>query len=342
MLRKKTLISSIIALGIGFASYSLIDNRKTTLAQDKPNIVASYSVLCDLFKTIAEDTINLTCLIEGNEEPHTYRPTPSDRKAMEEAQIMFYGGYNLEPQIVKLIEATKTDVPKVPVNEAAVPQPILAEHHHEHGEEEEGEHHEEHHHQEEGKAAKEKKEPDPHVWHDVRNTIAMVELIQATLIQLNPVAADVYLKNASALNDKLYKLDSWIREQIATIPEGKRILVTTHDSLNYYVKAYELEGYKAIQGLSPDDTPTASRVRELVTEIKAAQVPTIFAEITSSDRVLNTIARETNVKISDQQLFTDGLGETGTAEESYVGMMESNTCAIVNGLGGQCNPFEGN
>jgi ABC-type Zn uptake system ZnuABC Zn-binding protein ZnuA len=189
-------------------------------------------------------------------------------------------------------------------------------------------------------AEKKDKEPDSHIWHDVRNTIAMVELIQSVFIQFNPNQAEVYLGNAAALTDKLYKLNLWIEEQIATIPEGKRILVTTHNSLNYYVKAYELEDYKTIQGISPDESPTTTRVRELVTEIKAAQIPTMFAEATGSDRVLNTIARETDVKISAQKLFTDSLGEAGTPEGTYIGMMESNTCAIVNGLGGKCKPFE--
>lgn len=293
------------------------NNSLKVLAQDKPQIVASYSVLCHFIATIAQDTVDLTCLMEGGQDPHTYRPKPSERKALESAQVIFYGGYNFEPQIISLIEAVEGDATKIAVHEAVVTDPIMTQQTHE------------------GEAAHTAElAADPHIWHDVYNAIAMIEYLQSTLSQLNSTQAAVYLENSAKLIEELKQLHVWVQEQIATIPEGQ-ILVTTHSGLNYYVRAYELQ-YLTLQGLSPDDTPSASDLRNLVREIRQTQVPTIFAEATEGDRIINTVAREAGVKVSDQELVVDGLTAPGTNTDTYIKMLQHNTCTIVNGLAGNC------
>ena len=282
------------------------------LAKNKPKVVASHNILCDLVTTIALDTVDLTCLIEGDSDPHSYRPTPFQRRAMEEAELILYGGYQLEPQIVQLIEATSTSVPEIAVYEEVVAKPILSEH------------------------TEEELEPDPHVWHDVQNVVAMVKQIQPLLSQINNSESPQYQQNSSALLKKLDRLDNWVNQQISTIPQDKRILVTTHDSFNYYVRAYPIEEYKTLQGLSAESSPTASQVKDLALEIRQTGIPTIFVEAKKSDRVMNNVARAANVEIASENLFADGLGEAN----SYVEMISHNTCVIVNGLEGKCQAFE--
>jgi manganese/iron transport system substrate-binding protein len=320
---------AIMLTGCNNQNHSLTKlHNSQVLAQGKPKVVVSHSVLCDFMKTIAQDTIDLTCLIEGGQDPHAYRPTPSQRKALEEAQIIFYGGYDFETQVIPLIEAVDSSVPKLAVHEVVVTDPIMIEHHHHEGE---------HDHEAETTAENpEELTADPHIWHDVYNAIAMIEYLQSSLLQINPSQAALYLENSARLIEELKQLHVWIQEQITTIPEGKRVLVTTHDSLNYYVKAYELEQYKTLQGLSPDASPSASDLRNLVQEIKQTQVPTIFAETTANDRVINNVAREAGVKVSDRDLLVDSLGKAGTETDTYGKMMIYNTCAIVDGLGGHC------
>lgn len=317
----------IIAIAVAgiIASITAGNFRRNDLAQaaDKPKVVASHNIICDLVETIARDTVDLTCLMNANQDPHTYRPTPSQRKAIEEAQLIIYGGYQLEPKITKLLEATNPETPKIALYEQVVTEPITIEHEHEH--------------ESESPTAKPKPElaPDPHVWHNVENTVAMVELLESIFLQANPSEAELYLTNSNTLTEQLWQLDAWIKDRVATIPEGQRVLVTTHDSLNYYTQAYSLNDYKTLQGLSVAASPTASQVRDLVTEIEQTGVPTIFAESTASDRVINNVARAADVKLSPEKLYVDGLGETA----NYIEMMSHNTCAIVNGLGGECQPF---
>ena len=320
MYKKLKYILNLAIAGIAVSAIASSVKPNIVKANEKPKVVASHNIICDLVQTIAQDTIDLTCLIGKNQDPHTYRPTPKQRRAMEEALLILYGGYELEPQIATLVEGLEK--PQIPVYEF-VTEPIMSEHH-----EHEAESAENHNHSE--------LEPDPHVWHNIENTVAIVERIKAIFLQVNPTQAELYLVNSAAFTEQLWQLDAWIKDQMETVPEGQRILVTTHDSLNYYVQAYYIEDYLTLQGLNAESAPTASQVKDLSAKIKQTRVPTIFTESTASDRVIKNVARAADVKLFPTQLYADGLGEA----KNYTEMMSHNTCAIVDGLGGECKPFE--
>jgi len=294
-----------------------------------PKVVATTGVICDITKEIAQSSIDTTCLIQPGDDPHAYQTKPEDRKAIETANLILYGGYNHEPSIIKLIQSSSNSAPKIAVHELAVPTPLMGKHEHEHGEEK----------AENPPHAEGEKVPDPHVWHNAQNGLRMVEIIRDELIKVSPTNAQIYTKNAASLTDELQKIDTWIKAQIATIPAQKRKLVTTHDALTYYADAYGLENAVALQGVTTEEQPTAARIAELSSEIKVAGVPTIFAETTTNPKLMETVAREANVKISDKELYSDELGGPGTGADTYQGMLKTNTCAITSGLGGNCTPF---
>lgn len=324
------------------ASQSAASQSNSPSASNKPKVVASYSVLCDLTQTIAQDTIDLKCLMPAGQDPHTYQPTPDDRKAIDAGALVLYGGYDFEPGIIKLVKAAGNPATKVAIHEIAVPKPIMGEHMGEHG----GEHdHDQDAPSLEAETKSEQKsetksemEADPHVWHNAQNGIAIVQVLQDKLSQIAPQNADLYRKNAKTLTDRLTKLDGWIKQSIATIPVASRKLVTTHDALTYYSVAYGLPIEGALQGLSTDEKPTATRIKALVDSIKGSKVPMIFAEITANPKLIETVAKEANVKLSTKSIFADGLGEKASGAETYEQMLVSNTTTIVEGLGGQVPP----
>lgn len=281
---------------------------------DRPLVVATNSVTCGLTEEVAGNTIDLRCLIEPGADPHLYQPKPEDSKAIEQAKLILYGGYNFEPSLIKLIKATSNPAPKVAVNEVAVPQPQQFE--------------------EDGQTV-----TDPHVWHNAKNGIGIANAIANSLEKAFPNHAAKYTSNAKKLTSEIGQIDSWIGAQIKTIPAKQRKLVTTHDAMGYYSKAYGIPIEGALQGISTEEAPTAARVSELVKVIKQAGVPTIFAEKTINPRLIETVAREANVKVSERELYADGLGEKGTDGDTYQKMLIANTCAIANGLGGKCTPF---
>ena len=309
-----------IALTIGFfgcenqvASTSL--TQTTAIKDNLPQVVATTSVLCDLAKQVAENTINLICLIPPSVDPHIYKPKSEDRKAIQQANLILYNGYNLEPGLIKVIKATKNSAPKIAVAQIAVTQPQKLQ---------------------KGGATV----ADPHIWHNPKNAIKMVEVINKNLGKLEPSNAANYRENTKRIKSEFTQMDSWIKSRIASIPANKRKLVTTDNSLGYYTKAYNISLTRALAGISTNEKPTDPRVKSLVQDVQKAKVPTIFAETTINPNLIEFIARKATVKVSERELFTYALGEPGSEGDTYQKMMIANTRTIVEGLGGTYLMFE--
>ncbi|BDI15838.1 hypothetical protein ANSO36C_16400 [Nostoc cf. commune SO-36] len=278
-------------------------------------MVATTSVLCDLTRQVAGNTVNLTCLIPPTANPQFYKPKQEDRKAIEQANLILYTGYNFEPNLIKLIKATKNPAPKIAVGQVAVSKPQKF--------------------QVGGKNV-----TDPHVWHNSKNTIRMVEVINSNLRKLESSNAETYSRNTKKITNELTQLDKWIKSRIASIPAKKRKLVTTSDALGYYAKAYSISLAGGLQSISTNEKLTAARVKNLATNIKRAKVSTIFAEEAINPNLIESVATEAEVKISDRKLYAEGLGEPGSDGDTYQKMMIANTRTIAEGLGGTYLMFE--
>jgi len=322
----------ILAVGMvtGCTPFPPSQTASPSIARARPTVVATSTVLCDMVKEIAAETLDLTCLLKPGVDGHLYEPVPADRKAIETAQLILYSGYGFEPRLIKLIQATSNPAPKVAVAEAAVPKPLMGENH--------GGENSAHNLADTGKTTA-GQTPDPHVWQDATNGVRMVDVVKNKLATLVPDQAEVYTKNAQTLQATLTQIDRWIASQIATIPANSRRLVTTHDALGYYAHAYKIPVEGALQGISTEEKPTAARIKQLVGAIQQAGVPTIFAEVAVNPTLIKTVAKEARVKLCDRELFSDSLGEPGSGAETYPTMLIANTQTIVAGLGGTVTPF---
>jgi manganese/iron transport system substrate-binding protein len=311
----------LVALTIGFvgcgnqAARTTFTQTSTQVNENLPQVVATTSVLCDLTRQIAGNTVNLTCLISPTADPQFYKPKPEDRKAIEQANLILYNGYNFEPSLIKLIKATKNPAPKIAVGQLAVPKPQKF--------------------QTGGKNV-----TDPHLWHNTKNAIRMVEVINSNLRKLESSDAEAYTSNTKKIRNELTQLDGWIKSRIASIPAKERKLVTTSDALSYYAKAYGISLAGGLQGISTNEKLTAARVKNLATKIKGAKVSTIFSEEAINPNLIESVATEAQVKVSDRKLYAQGLGEPGSDGDTYQKMMIANTRTIVEGLGGTYLMFE--
>ncbi|MEH2306073.1 metal ABC transporter solute-binding protein, Zn/Mn family [Nostoc sp.] len=311
----------LVALTIGFvgcgnqAARTAFTQTTTPVNENLPQVVATTSVLCDLTKQVAGNTVNLTCLIDPSADPHTYKPKPEDRRAIEQANLILYSGYNLEPNLIKLIKATKNTVPRIAVGQLAVSKPQKF--------------------QKDGKNL-----INPHLWHNTKNTIRMVEVINSNLRKLESSDAETYNSNTKKITNELTQLDSWIKSRITSIPAKERKLVTTSNALSYYAKAYNIPLAGGLQSISADENLTATRMKNLVANIKRTQVSTIFSDAATNENSLQPVARVAEVKISDRKLYVEGLGELGTEADTYQKMMIANTRTIVEGLGGTYLMFQ--
>ncbi len=212
--------------------------------------------------------------------------------------------------------------------------------HEEHGHEEEGheeeghdehEGHEEEGHDEHGHEGHAHGAEDPHFWFDPLRVKIAVDDIAARLSALNPDAADAYAANAAAYKAELDALHAWTQEQVASVPQERRLLVTSHDSLGYFAKLYGFEVVgTVIPSFSTDVEPSADDLANLIDDVKRAGAPAVFGETTVSERLAGTVASESGARLV--RLYSGSLGEEGSGAETYLGMARTNAELITGAL----------
>jgi manganese/iron transport system substrate-binding protein len=303
----KLALICLITLALGGCATS-----RSEAEAEKPQVVSTSTILTDWTAAIAGDEITLTGILKPGNDPHVYEPVPADSIALEKADLILYNGYNLEPGLIRMMNAAGLQARKLPVGEVVNPLQL----------------------QKDGATV-----PDPHVWGDVKNAIAMTRAVRDALIELSPEDRQVFTQNSDRLIAELEQLDTWIQQQIATIPAEQRQLVTTHDAFQYYANAYGLKVAGTLIGISTEEQPSAQTVQKLVQSIKATQVPAIFAETTINPQLITTVAQEAGIKLSPKPLYSDSIGAPGSEGDTYIKMMVSNTRAIVEALGGTYTPF---
>lgn len=305
--RALALLLSVVGAGLVGCDPTEQGTSEVEAEDGRPAVVATNTLIADWAEQVGGDQIALTSILQPGVDPHIYEPVPADSIAFERADLILYNGYNLEPGLIRLLNAAGANAQRLAVGEVVPPLNL----------------------EEEGETV-----PDPHVWGDVSNVVPMVEAIRDELIALAPDQADTFTANAAAYIEDLNQLHDWIGAQTATIPPNQRQLVTTHDAFQYYANAYGLTVAGTLIGLSTEEQPSAQTVQQLVTVIRDLGVPAIFAETTINPQLIRTVAQESGVALADQELYADSIGEPGSKGDSYLRMMAANTRAIVTNLGG--------
>lgn len=303
-----------ILLPLALISCSQPTEGNNPQGNGKPRVVATSTIIADLAQEIGEDEIQVTGILKPGTDPHVYEPVPADSRVLEEAKLILYNGYNLEPGLIKLMNAAGGNVKRLAVGEVVKSLEL-----------------------DKGKG---EIVPDPHVWGSAENAIAMVGAIRDGLIELSPEDKQKFTQNATQLTNELKQLHSWIIQQIQTIPADKRKLVTTHDAFQYYGRAYQIAIAGTLIGISTEEQPSAQTVQRLVESIKKIGVTAIFAETTINPALIKTVAQEAGVKLAPSQLYSDSIGAKGSNGDTYIKMMEANTRTIVEALGGKYTPFQ--
>jgi zinc/manganese transport system substrate-binding protein len=280
-------------------------------------VVATFSVLSDLVENVAGDEVELTTVVGADGDAHTFEATPSDGRALAEADLVFLNGLGFEPWMYGLYESAGSEARLVAVAEGVDLLRSREDH-------------------EEGEPEQEDTEFDPHVWLDPNNTIIMVRTIRDALVEADPENAEVYRENAAAYIAELEELDAEISARVERIPEGNRKLVTGHQVFGYFAERYGFEvSGAAISSLTTEAAdPSAGAFARLADRIEDEEVPAIFPERSTTDRrIMERLAREADVELAPP-LFTDALSENGVGD-TYTGMMRYNARTITDALGGR-------
>ncbi len=277
-------------------------------------VVATYSILGDLVENVGGGSVQLTTLVGPNGDAHTFEPAPSDNAELAEADVVFENGLGFEPWLDDLYQSSGSDAERVAVTDDVETRPVAGE---EHGD---------------GHAGEEHDEPDPHVWHDVDNTIVMVEEIRDALSGADPDNARAYERNAREYISDLEALGADVRERVDAIPEENRTLFTSHDTFGYFAGRYGFEVDTALASVSTETgDPSAGETARLVEEIEESGVPAIFGENVSNSGVMEGVASEAGVELAPP-LYTDALGEPGSEGGTYIRMVRYNVSTMSEAL----------
>jgi zinc/manganese transport system substrate-binding protein len=275
-------------------------------APHRLRVVAATTVIADLVRRIGGDHVDCHCLVAPGVDPHTFQPAPDDRKTLAEAELVVINGLGFEGWFDALLKESASSAP-VAVASSGVAALTMSDDDHR------------------GSTI-----PDPHAFNDPNNGVIYAENIRDALAKADPRDADDYRAWADHVIASLRLLDGWIKRQVAQLPASRRILVTDHDAMQYFAKAY---GFTVVAPGSAieDAQPGAGRCAAIVALIRAQNVHGVFFEAGKNPKVLSQIAAETGAVIGDD-LYLDGVGPPGTLANSYEGMFLANVRAIIRTL----------
>lgn len=175
--------------------------------------------------------------------------------------------------------------------------------------------------------------PDPHFWTDPAQVVAVVDPLGAALAEMPGVDAASLDAQLAAYRAELEDLDEEMTAAFASIPAERRSLVTNHHVFGYLAERFDFEVVGAVvPGGTTLASPSASDLDELASAVEQAGVPTIFAESSQPDRLIQVLADEAGVEVDVEQLFTESLTEDGEGAETYLAMQRTNTERITTGL----------
>ena len=288
------------------------------LSQEAPlAVVATVGMIGDVAQEIGGDCVAVTTLMGPGVDPHLYRASAQDVRTFQGADLILYSGYALEGQLSDVLERLAQRIPTVAAVEAGVPPEELI-------------------------ATDDSYGHDPHVWMDVALWSRIVPVIAEAITAQRPGCADAIAENAARYAAELAALDEWIAASVATVPDGQRVLVTAHDAFAYYGRAYGIE-VAGIQGISTEAEASIADIRATAQRLVEAGIPAIFVETTINPRtiqaVIDAAGQQGHTVAIGGSLYSDAMGEAGTASGTYIGMLHANTIAIAGGLGGSPLPL---
>jgi ABC-type Zn uptake system ZnuABC Zn-binding protein ZnuA len=269
----------------------------------------------DVVRQVGGDRIELTTLMGIGIDPHSYVPTPTDTAAIYDAHLVFANGAGLEADLGEMFDSAGGDAVQIHLSDGLALRPA---------DETSGESSDQREH------GGESGNTDPHVWLDVENVQRWVAGIEEALSSLDPANAEGYRANAEAYTSQLQELDAWVVEQVASIPEANRKLVTNHPAFAYFAARYGLEQVGAVYPVSPSAEPSAGEIAALEDAIREYDVPAVFTESTVNPELAQQVAKDTGIELV--ALYSGSLGEPGSGAESYVLMIHYDVDAIVGAL----------
>jgi len=272
--------------------------------------VATTGMIADIVGRVGGDRVRVKGLMGPGIDPHLYRASAGDVRTLSGADIIFYNGLHLEAAMGDVLEQMRGRIQTVAVTDGIDRSVLLA--------------------PPEFKGAF-----DPHVWFDVSLWMRAVEAVERSLSARDSAGASIYETNARAYLAELDSLHRWVQARAREVPAERRVLVTAHDAFNYFGRAYEFE-VKGLQGISTVSEAGTADVQGLADLIVQRRIPAIFVETSIPRRTIAAVQAAARSRGFEPRigspLFSDAMGDAGTPEGTYIGMVRHNVNTIVDAL----------
>ncbi len=268
-------------------------------AQDRLDVVTSFSILGDFARNVGGERVNVTTLVGQNGDVHVYTPAPADARKIADAKLVIINGLGLEGWLPRLVQSAGSKATIVTASQGIAPRKL-------------------------GSGA------DPHGWQSVANAKIYVANIRDALVAADPAGAEVYRGNAEMYLTKLDALEREVREAIGTIPPARRKVISTHDAFGYFAGAYGIE-FIAPQGVSTEAEVSARDIARIITQIRATKIPAVFLENVSDSRLMRRISNETGARVGGT-LYSDSLTDEKGDAPTYIDMVRHNIKALTSAL----------
>ena len=323
--KKVSIRNSLIASA---ALFSITTNG--AFAESK-NYVAVEPLTCDIVKSIALPSDEVTCLVDRKQDVHDLKISPKQARLLKKADKVFTLGTEMTPAMRNWVKRNSTVVLGV----SAIDIDDHSDHddHDDHGHSaKKHDDHDDHDHHDHGGV-------DPHVWHDPHNIIKMGEVVSKSLKKDVPERKlrKAISKRFKTFDKTLEDLDKWIVKQVSTIPSSNRVIVSKHKAMDYYGDAFGFETISLLDFFGHSSSLRPQNISKVLNELKEENVKVIFKEQEPASKLVNNLSKQSSIPLSSNQIFVDGL----MMEGNTITVAVHNTCTIVNELGGSCDETTG-
>ena len=307
MTNAKMLIISLFVMAVILA---LAGCASTSIETGNIKIVTTTGMIEDITKNVGGEFVEVKSLMGSGVDPHLYKASAGDVTILSDANMIFYNGLHLEAQMGEVIERMGESKKVVAVSDK-IPRVELLDFIGFPG------------------------QYDPHVWFDVTYWIKATEQVRDTMKEYDAAHADIYEQNAAAYITKLEELHASVQQKASSLSEDQRVLITAHDAFNYFGRRYGFE-VRGLQGISTQAEAGTRDVQDLVAFIVERKIKAVFVETSVSERNIRAVQEAVKAKGWDLKiggrLYSDAMGDKGTFEGTYVGMVTHNIDTIVGAL----------
>ena len=272
-------------------------------------VVTSIAQLGEPLAHITGSCVYVKSLLGSGTDPHLYRLSRADVRKMHRSGMVQYVGHLLEAQMKPFLHLLSITKPVYPVGELINPKLMM--------EVEPGIH-------------------DPHLWMDPILWSEVLGIALNIIIDQYPECEKVIMARANMYFYELGVLHEKTEKLFYSIPKEKRILVTSHDAFGYFGARFGIK-VLAIQGISTDRQISINKINSLVDSLIEYDIKSVFVESSVSSRDIYAViegaaSRGHEIKIGGT-LYSDAMGESGTWEGTYIGMLEHNIRTIATAWG---------